>query len=223
MGVVQRLASSPRKSEFVKVDVGGMPMRTFVVYPDRRDKAPVVVVIQEIFGLSDWIRGVADQLAADGFIAVAPDLLSGHGPNGGDSSSLSNQQEMTQATLTLAAAEILAKLTARASVRLEAAERERQERERRVLLRREPELRVCRQRGGVERGGRVLRHGADRRGAPRAAAGWRRRRRRRRWRPARRCPAGGRRRAGGGRRSGAAARRPRRSCRRTAWRTPKRR
>jgi carboxymethylenebutenolidase len=88
MGAAQRLASSPRKSEFVKVDVGGMPMRTFVVYPDRRDKAPVVVVIQEIFGLSDWIRGVADQLAADGFIAVAPDLLSGHGANGGDSSSL---------------------------------------------------------------------------------------------------------------------------------------
>ena len=112
MGAVQRLASSKRKSEFVKVDVGGMPMRTWVVYPDRRDKAPVVVVIQEIFGLSDWIRGVADQLAADGFIAIAPDLLSGHGKDGGDSSSLANQQKMTQATLTLAPAEIAAKLKA---------------------------------------------------------------------------------------------------------------
>jgi carboxymethylenebutenolidase len=112
MGVQQRLASSPRKSEFVKVDVGGMPMRTWVVYPARRDKAPVVVVIQEIFGLSDWIRGVADQLAADGFIAVAPDLLSGHGASGGDSSSLANQQEMTQATLALSSAEITAKLKA---------------------------------------------------------------------------------------------------------------
>jgi carboxymethylenebutenolidase len=112
MGVVARLSSSKRKSEYVKIDVGGMPMRAWVVQPDRRDKAPVVVVIQEIFGLSDWIRGVADQLAADGFIAVAPDLLAGHGKDGGDSSSLATQQEMTQATLTLAPAEIAAKLKA---------------------------------------------------------------------------------------------------------------
>jgi carboxymethylenebutenolidase len=111
-GAQQRLASSPRKSEFVKVDVGGSPMRTFVVYPERKDKAPVVIVIQEIFGLSDWIRGVADQLAADGFIAVAPDLLAGKGANGGDSSSLSNQQETMQATLQLPPAEITAKLKA---------------------------------------------------------------------------------------------------------------
>ena len=106
MGVLARLAASKRKSEFVKIVVGGMPMRAWVVYPDRRDKAPVVVVIQEIFGLSDWIRGVADQLAADGFVAIAPDLLAGHGAGGGDSSSLSTQQEMTQATLTLPPAEI---------------------------------------------------------------------------------------------------------------------
>jgi carboxymethylenebutenolidase len=50
-------------------------IRAYVVYPQRRDKAPVVLVIHEIFGLSSWIRGVADQLAADGFIAIAPDLL----------------------------------------------------------------------------------------------------------------------------------------------------
>jgi dienelactone hydrolase len=108
---VQRLASSPRKKEFVTINVGGSPMRTFVVYPDRQDKAPVVVVIQEIFGLSDWIRGVADQLAADGFIAIAPDLLAGRGPNGGDSTSLSGN-ETTQATLGLPADEITAKLKA---------------------------------------------------------------------------------------------------------------
>ena len=111
MGALQRLASSPRKKEFVKIDVGGSPMRTFVVYPDRRDKAPVVVVIQEIFGLSDWIRGVADQLAADGFIAIAPDLLAGRGPNGGDSTTL-GRQETQQATLGLPAPEITAKLKA---------------------------------------------------------------------------------------------------------------
>ena len=59
-----------------------MPLRSYVVYPERKEKAPVVIVIHEIFGLSDWIRGVADQLAAEGFIAIAPDLLSGMGPNG---------------------------------------------------------------------------------------------------------------------------------------------
>ena len=58
-------------------------MNTFVAYPERKEKAPVVIVIQEVFGLTDWIRGVADRLAADGFIAVAPDLLSGKGPGGG--------------------------------------------------------------------------------------------------------------------------------------------
>jgi carboxymethylenebutenolidase len=52
-------------------------VRAWVVYPERRAKAPVVVVVHEIYGLSPWIRAVADQLAADGFIAVAPDLLTG--------------------------------------------------------------------------------------------------------------------------------------------------
>src|SRR5436309_1534169 len=82
-GAKARLNTSPRHSEWVKIDAGGSPVNSFVVYPERRTKAPVVIVIQEIFGLSDWIRGVADQLAAEGFVAIAPDLLSGHGPNGG--------------------------------------------------------------------------------------------------------------------------------------------
>jgi carboxymethylenebutenolidase len=61
-------------------------VRAWVVYPERKTKAPVVVVIHEIFGLSDWIRGVADQLAADGFIAVAPDFLTMKNiPRGSDS------------------------------------------------------------------------------------------------------------------------------------------
>ncbi len=61
-------------------------IRAWVVYPERKTKAPVVVVIHEIFGLSSWIRGVADQLAADGYIAVAPDLLTGMvDPNAADS------------------------------------------------------------------------------------------------------------------------------------------
>lgn len=81
-----RLAASPRHGEWAMVSVGGADsVRAWVVYPERRDRAPVVVVVHEIFGLTGWIRGVADQLAADGFIAVAPDLLSGKGvPAGAD-------------------------------------------------------------------------------------------------------------------------------------------
>jgi carboxymethylenebutenolidase len=62
----------------------GDSVRAWIVYPERSTKAPVVVVIHEIYGLSTWVRGVADQLAADGFIAVAPDLLTGKAPLDGD-------------------------------------------------------------------------------------------------------------------------------------------
>jgi len=112
MGAVARLASSPRKGEYVKIDVNGKPVNTWVVRPAGNGRAAVVVVIQEVFGLSDWIRGVADQLAAEGFIAVAPDLLSGTGPNGGDSSSFGGQQELVKATLSLQAPEIIARIKA---------------------------------------------------------------------------------------------------------------
>ncbi len=78
--VAARLAASPRHGEYVMIarsPGGADSLRAWVVYPQRRDKAPVVVVLHEIFGLSTWVRGVADQLAADGYIAVAPDLLTG--------------------------------------------------------------------------------------------------------------------------------------------------
>lgn len=77
--VKERLAASPRHGEWVKIawEPGGKDsLMAWVVYPEKKRSAPVVVVIHEIFGLSMWVRGVADQLAADGFIAVAPDLLS---------------------------------------------------------------------------------------------------------------------------------------------------
>jgi carboxymethylenebutenolidase len=65
---------------------GGDSIKAWVVYPERSTKAPVVIVVHEIFGLSSWIRGVADQLAADGFIAIAPDLLTMKNlPDGPDS------------------------------------------------------------------------------------------------------------------------------------------
>lgn len=73
-----RLAASPRHGEWAMVPVAGHDsMRAWVVYPERSTKAPVVVVVHEIFGLTTWVRAVADQLAADGFIAIAPDLLTG--------------------------------------------------------------------------------------------------------------------------------------------------
>jgi carboxymethylenebutenolidase len=72
-----RLAGSPRHAEWVMVSTGPADsVRAWVVYPERSERAPVVLVVHEIFGLSHWIRAVADQLAADGFIAIAPDLLS---------------------------------------------------------------------------------------------------------------------------------------------------
>ena len=80
------LNKSPRHGEWVNIYYDGKTsIRTWIVYPERKDKAPVVLLIHEIFGLSDWMRSVADQLAKEGFIAVAPDLISGFGPNGGGS------------------------------------------------------------------------------------------------------------------------------------------
>ena len=76
----ERLASSPRHGEYVMIAAGPGPsdsVRAWVVYPERKTNAPVVVVIHEIFGLSTWVRAVADKFAADGFIAIAPDLLTG--------------------------------------------------------------------------------------------------------------------------------------------------
>ncbi|MEJ7760203.1 MAG: dienelactone hydrolase family protein [Gemmatimonadaceae bacterium] len=71
-----RLSSSPRHGEWVMISTGPSDsIKAWVVYPERKTKAPVVIVVHEIFGVSTWIRAVADQLAADGFIAVAPDFL----------------------------------------------------------------------------------------------------------------------------------------------------
>ena len=71
-----RLNTSPRHGEWAMIQTGpNDSVRAWVVYPERSDKAPVVLVIHEIFGLTPWIRSVADQLAADGFIAIAPDLM----------------------------------------------------------------------------------------------------------------------------------------------------
>jgi len=110
---VARLNASPRHGEWVMVSAGGSDsVRTWVVYPERRSRAPVVIVIHEIFGLTDWVRGVADQLAAEGFIAIAPDLLSGKGPNGAGSTA--DLQANVALIRTLVPADIARRLNAEA-------------------------------------------------------------------------------------------------------------
>ncbi len=108
----ERLNHSPRHGELVRVDSAGSPVQTWVVYPQRKDKAPVVVVIHEIFGLTDWIRAVADQLAAEGFIALAPDLLSGHGPNGAGTEAFASRDDAVKAVSGLSRDEVIARLNA---------------------------------------------------------------------------------------------------------------
>src|SRR5436305_1758373 len=79
----EKLEKSPRHGEWVKLEHDKRTVQAFVVYPEVKDKATAVVVIHEIFGLSDWVRLTADELAEAGYIAIAPDLLSGMGPDGG--------------------------------------------------------------------------------------------------------------------------------------------
>jgi carboxymethylenebutenolidase len=108
----ERLNHSPRHGEVATVDAAGAPVRVWVVHPERKDAAPVVIVIHEIFGLTDWIRAVADQLAADGFVAVAPDLLSGKGANGGGTESFADRDAVTRAVSGLPRDEVIARLDA---------------------------------------------------------------------------------------------------------------
>ena len=83
---LQRLEKSPRHHEWVTVKNGERLVHSFLVFPEVKNKATAVVVIHENRGLTDWVRSVADQLAEAGYIAIAPDLLSGMAPNGGKTS-----------------------------------------------------------------------------------------------------------------------------------------
>src|SRR5512145_965597 len=87
----QRLAKSSRHQEWVKVKNGTREVNSFVVYPENKNKATAVIVIHEIFGMTDWVQSLTDQLAEAGYVAIAPDLLSGMGPNGGGTNSLDRQ------------------------------------------------------------------------------------------------------------------------------------
>jgi carboxymethylenebutenolidase len=92
-----RLEASPRHREYVSLKHDERTVQALVVYPESKRKTPVVVLIHEIFGLSDWAKLMADEIAAQGYIVIAPDMLSGYGPNGGGTSEFSGQDAVTKA------------------------------------------------------------------------------------------------------------------------------
>jgi carboxymethylenebutenolidase len=92
-----RLETSRRHHEWTDIRSGGRDVRTFVVYPEVSSRVPAIVVIHENKGLTDWVRSVADRLGEAGYIAVAPDLLSGAGPEGGATESFATQDAATKA------------------------------------------------------------------------------------------------------------------------------
>jgi carboxymethylenebutenolidase len=106
------LEKSPRHGEWVQVKHDNRTVQAFVVYPESKQKAPVVIVIHEIFGMTDWVRTVADRLAENGYIAIAPDFLSGMAPNGGKSSDFPSVDAAREANSKLDADQVTADLNA---------------------------------------------------------------------------------------------------------------
>jgi len=111
-GAKARLDKSPRHQEWVKVKAGAREVESFVVFPEVKEKATGVVLIHEIFGLTDWVRSVADQLAEAGYIAIAPELLSGTGPKGGGTSEFSGRNAVMKAIRDLPPEQVTADLNA---------------------------------------------------------------------------------------------------------------
>jgi carboxymethylenebutenolidase len=108
----EKLEKSPRHHEWVKLKSGNREIDTFLVFPETKERATAVVVIHENRGLTDWVREVADRLAESGYIAIAPDLLSGAGPQGGNTTAFPNQDAATRAIYGLSADQVTADLKA---------------------------------------------------------------------------------------------------------------
>jgi carboxymethylenebutenolidase len=104
------LKESSRHGEWADIKMPDGVLKAWVVYPERSQKAGVVLVIHDIRGMSDMARAMGDQLAQDGFIAVVPDFLSGKGPNGGGTESLGAEVGKTIQSLT--PADVVARLNA---------------------------------------------------------------------------------------------------------------
>ena len=107
-----KIEKSPRHIEWVTVKNGNREVKCSIAYPEIKDKATAVVVIHEIFGLSDWVRSVTDELAEAGYIAIAPDLLSGTAPNGGGTAELGGMDAVRKAISGLPADQITGDLNA---------------------------------------------------------------------------------------------------------------
>jgi carboxymethylenebutenolidase len=88
----QAVDKSPRRREWVSVKHGSRSVESFVAYPQSRERAPGIIVIHEIFGMSDWVESVTDEFAEAGYLAMAPDLLSGMAPNGGRTKDLKAEE-----------------------------------------------------------------------------------------------------------------------------------
>jgi carboxymethylenebutenolidase len=110
--VKQRLEKSPRHHEWVEVKNGNRIVHCFVVYPQVKTKATAMIVLHENKGLTDWVRSVADRVAEEGYIAIAPDMLSGFGPGGGNTKEFKSTGDATKAIGALKADGVTADLNA---------------------------------------------------------------------------------------------------------------
>jgi len=111
--VKQRLDKSPRHLDYVPVKHDNRTVNCFIAYPQVKEKATAVLVIHEIYGLSDWVRGLADELAEAGYIAIVPDLLSGMAPGGaGGTKEIGDRDAVTRAVRSLPADQVTADLNA---------------------------------------------------------------------------------------------------------------
>lgn len=110
----EALDESPRHGEFIDIDFpeGDHPIKSWVVYPERPTRAPVVIVIHEIFGLTDWIRAIADDLAKEGYLAIAPDFISGMGPGGGGTESFEERDDIVRTIRSLTPEDVTKRLNA---------------------------------------------------------------------------------------------------------------
>lgn len=108
----QRLENTPRHNEWVQIKNGDRTVHAYVAYPQVATKAHAVLLIHENRGLTDWERSVADKLAENGFLAIAPDLLSGMAPNGGRASDFPSLDAAREAIGKLPPAQVLSDLDA---------------------------------------------------------------------------------------------------------------
>jgi len=97
----EKLAHSPRQSDWVTISHAGRSLKGWVDYPAVKGKVPVVLVLHEVFGLTDSTRNTADEIAAMGYVVITPDMLSGFGPGGGDTSSFPSSRDASETVTSL--------------------------------------------------------------------------------------------------------------------------